>query len=222
MTSFLLTDARAQVVPNWNEAVSPPGQGDWFLATNHLARTKPSPQMFRSWDEQLTIESIIHLQGCRLGKHATAYTVTLIWYTSHAALEPVEVSGPPSPAPPSLLPPISVPDESTLEDSDGDLPSLASLLNIPKHLRHKRSILDAIPDREKGRYHDFTRDVTPGGSNDNGSQYFELNKEADKEGDSDKQAERGNIQSNSTINNDDGLGRGKRIRKATRRANGNY
>jgi hypothetical protein len=64
--------------------------------------------------------------------------------------------------------------------------------------------------------------VTPGGSNDNGSQYFELNKEADKEGDSDKQAERGNIQSNSTINNDDGLGRGKRIRKATRRANGNY
>jgi hypothetical protein len=152
LTAHLVADARALLIPtgNWNEAVYPPGEGQWRLATNELAKTKPSPQMIRAWPEEMTIQDIIDLQDYCLSKRATAYPVTLIWYTTRVTLDGIKEEAAPSP---SLPPP---PDHITISDND-TLPSLASLLGIPKH---KRTISEAIPDRDKGR-HDFHREGTP-------------------------------------------------------------
>jgi hypothetical protein len=142
LTAYLLADARVVPIPtsNWNEAVFPLGEGQWRLATNEVFRTKPNPQIIRAWPGEMTIQEIIDLQEYRLEKKATAYPMTLIWYTTRAALDGIEQT------PPSLStsPP---PAHISISSDESDLPSLSSLLGVPNHLRHKRSISDALPNR---------------------------------------------------------------------------
>ena len=213
LTAHLLADARAIQVPtdNWHEAVFPPGDGKWGLAVNELTRARPGPQMVKTWDQEMTIQGIIDLQDYCLGKTATAYPITLIWYTKTVALEGVEGTPPLVPTPPPL-------DHITIPDSDS-LPSLGTIFGVPKH---KRTISEAIPDRDKGRQF-RTYDEGPvlqALLQDDIKKEDDVKKEDDDKKEGDDKAERGNTQvddkaARGKTLTGDGQRRSGRARKAT-------
>jgi hypothetical protein len=158
LTVFILNDSRNVnppfSLPHWDVAVWPTGDGDWTLAANHLITAKSSPQLYRPWRGEITIEDIIDLQGYHLRKKGTAYPTTLIWYPNP---DPDRFQNNSDPG-------------IYISDDDDDLPSLAALFSGNKgnekatkpptahpqpapesntNTTHKRKISIAIPTPER-------------------------------------------------------------------------
>jgi hypothetical protein len=58
----------------------PEPYGHWMLSTNHLDVKKPAPQLWTTWDDDMTIADIASRQDYKLPKRMTCYPVTLIYY----------------------------------------------------------------------------------------------------------------------------------------------
>jgi hypothetical protein len=51
-----------------------------MLSTNHLDVKKPAPQLWTTWDDDMTIADIVSMQDYKLPRGTTCYPVTLIYY----------------------------------------------------------------------------------------------------------------------------------------------